>query len=62
MQWLMKICARGALGLGAAALLLSGVPAHANPAAGAASRKVNRAFWLRVRPSQGKPRSWNNNA
>ena len=39
MQWLMKICARGALGLGAAALLLSGVPAYANPAAGAASRE-----------------------
>jgi hypothetical protein len=39
MQWLMKICVRGALGLGAAALLLSGVPAHANPAAGAASRE-----------------------
>ena len=39
MQWLMKICARGALGLGAAALLLSGVPAQANPAAGAVSRE-----------------------
>lgn len=39
MQWLMKICARGALALGAAALLLSGIPAHANPAAGAASRE-----------------------
>ena len=39
MQWIMKICVRGALGLGAAALLLSGVPAHANPAAGAASRE-----------------------
>jgi hypothetical protein len=39
MQWIMKICARGALGLGAAALLLSGVPAHADPAAGAASRE-----------------------
>ena len=39
MQWLMKICVRGALGLGAAALLLSGVPAYANPAAGAASRE-----------------------
>ncbi|HZK14456.1 MAG TPA: hypothetical protein VFC55_08040 [Desulfobaccales bacterium] len=39
MQWIMKICARGALGLGAAALLLSGVPAHANPAFGAASRE-----------------------
>ena len=39
MTWLMKICARGALGLGAAALLLSGVPAHADPAAGAPSRE-----------------------
>jgi len=39
MQRLMKICARGALGLGAAALLLSGVPAHANPVSGAASRE-----------------------
>jgi len=38
MQRLMKICSRGALGLGAAALLLSGVPAHANPSAGPASR------------------------
>jgi ParB-like chromosome segregation protein Spo0J len=35
MQWLMKCCARGALGLGAAALLLAGVPAHAQAAAGA---------------------------
>lgn len=42
MQWLMKCCARGALGLGAAALLLAGVPAHAQAAAGgpdAASRE-----------------------
>jgi hypothetical protein len=39
MQRFMKICARGALGLGAAALLLSGIPAHANPASGAASRE-----------------------
>jgi hypothetical protein len=39
MQRIMKICVRGALGLGAAALLLSGVPAHAEPAAGAASRE-----------------------
>ena len=39
MQWIMKICVRVALGLGAAALLLSGVPAHANPAVGAASRE-----------------------
>ena len=35
MQRLMKCCARGALGLGAAALLLSGVPALANPVSGA---------------------------
>ena len=35
MQWLMKFCARGALGLGAAALLLSGIPARANPVSGA---------------------------
>jgi hypothetical protein len=39
MQWIMKMCVRGALGLGAAALLLSGVPAQANPAAGGASRE-----------------------
>jgi hypothetical protein len=39
MQWIMKIFARGALGLGAAALLLSGVPAHANPVSGAASQE-----------------------
>jgi len=32
MQRIMKICARGALGLGAAALLLAGVPAQAGPA------------------------------
>jgi hypothetical protein len=32
MQRLMKCCARGALGLGAAALLLAGVTAHAGPA------------------------------
>ena len=31
MQRLMKCCARGALGLGAAALLLAGLPAHAGP-------------------------------
>ena len=35
MQRLMKCCARGALGLGAAALLLAGVPAHAGSSAGA---------------------------
>lgn len=35
MQRLMKCCARGALGLGAAALLLSGIPAHAKTVSGA---------------------------
>jgi Tfp pilus assembly protein PilN len=35
MQRLMKCCARGALGLGAAALLLSGIPAHAKAVSGA---------------------------
>jgi hypothetical protein len=39
MQWLVKIWVRGALGLGAAAILLSGVPAQANPASGAAARQ-----------------------
>jgi len=34
MQRLMKCCARGALGLGAAALLLSGIPAHAKAVSG----------------------------
>ena len=36
MQRLMKYGARGALALGAAALLLSGIPAGANPVSGAA--------------------------
>ena len=35
MQWLMKCCARGVLGLGAVALLLAGGQAHARPATGA---------------------------
>ena len=35
MHRLMKCCARGALGLGAAALLLAGVPAQAGSSAGA---------------------------
>jgi hypothetical protein len=39
MQRVMKMCVRGALGLGTAALLLSGGPAQADPAAGAASRE-----------------------
>jgi hypothetical protein len=34
MHRLMKCCARGALGLGAAALLLSGIPAHARAVSG----------------------------
>jgi len=39
MQWLMKCCARGALGLGALALLLAGVPALARPVSGAPDAK-----------------------
>ena len=35
MLWLMKCCAKGALGLTAAALLLAGVPVHANAVSGA---------------------------
>jgi isoaspartyl peptidase/L-asparaginase-like protein (Ntn-hydrolase superfamily) len=35
MQWLTKCCTRGVLGLAAAALLLSGVPAHAKAVSGA---------------------------
>jgi len=35
MLWLMKCGAKGALGLTAAALLLAGVPAHANTVSGA---------------------------
>ncbi len=53
MQWLMKCCARGALGLGAAALLLAGVPAHARSACRRCRRpppgKVNRSGWLRAK-------------
>jgi hypothetical protein len=52
MQWLMKCCARGALGLGAAALLLAGVPAHAGPASGAASREGQP---LRLAQSTAQP-------
>jgi hypothetical protein len=39
MQRIVKIWVRGALGLGAVALLLSGAPAQAGSAAGAASRE-----------------------
>jgi hypothetical protein len=39
MERLMKCCARGALGLGAAALLLAGIPAHVKAAPDAASRE-----------------------
>lgn len=46
MQWLIRFCARGALGLGAAALLLAGAPAHAGPASGAAVlAPVGEAAW-----------------
>ena len=54
MQWIMKICVRGALGLGAAALLLSGVPAHANPAAGAASRESQPRLLAQSKAQPGK--------
>ena len=43
MQWLMKCCARGALGLGAAALLLSGIPAHAKAVSGAADAQFRES-------------------
>jgi len=39
MQSIRKIFARGVIGLGAAALLLSGIPAQANPVSGAASQE-----------------------
>jgi hypothetical protein len=54
MQWIMKICARGALGLGAAALLLSGVPAHANPAGGAASRESQPCLLAQSKAQTGE--------
>ena len=53
MHWIMKICARGALGLGAAALLLSGVPAHANPASGAASRESQPRLLAQAKAQPG---------
>jgi hypothetical protein len=43
MQWLMKRCARGALGLGAAALLLSGIPAHARAVPGPADAQFRES-------------------
>jgi hypothetical protein len=54
MQQFMKICARGALGLGAAALLLSGIPAHANPAAGAASRESQPRLLAQSKTQSGE--------
>jgi hypothetical protein len=54
MQRLMKICARGALGLGAAALLLSGAPAHANPAAGAAPRESQPRLLAQTKAQPGE--------
>ena len=47
MQGLIKCCARGALGLGVAALLGVGVPAHAGPSAGTSGLKpVVQTAWL----------------
>ena len=43
MQWLMKCCARGALGLGAAALLLSGIPAHARAVSGLPDAQIRES-------------------
>lgn len=54
MQWIKKICVRGALGLGAAALLLSGIPAYANPAAGAASRESQPRLLAQSKAQPGK--------
>lgn len=54
MQRLMKICARGALGLGAAALLLSGVPASADPAVGAATRENQPRLLAQSRAQPGE--------
>jgi hypothetical protein len=53
----MKCCARGALGLGAAALLLAGVPAHAQAAAGgpdAASRESQPRLLAQSKAQPGK--------
>ncbi len=43
MQRLMKRCARGALGLGTAALLLSGMPAHARAVSGTADAQFRES-------------------
>ena len=43
MQRLMKCCARGALVLGAAALLLSGIPAHARAVPGPADAQFQES-------------------
>ena len=53
MQLLMKICARGALALGAAALLLSGIPVHA-PAAGGASPESQPRLMAQNTPQPGE--------
>ena len=54
MQWIMQICARGALALGVAALLLSVVPALANPASGAASRESQPRLLAQVTAQPGE--------
>jgi hypothetical protein len=47
MQGLIKYCVKGALGLGVAALLGVGVPAHASPSAGTSGLKPGlQAPWL----------------
>jgi len=54
MQRFMKICARGALGLGAAALLMSGIPAYASPPAGAASRESQPRLLAQSKTQSGE--------
>lgn len=59
MQNIMKWCARGALGLGTAALLLAAVPAHAGPASGesvlAPADSSRESQPLRLAQSQTQP-------
>ena len=55
MQRLMKCCARGALGLGAAALLLAGVPALANPVSGAPDAASRESQPLLLAQSAAQP-------
>jgi hypothetical protein len=57
MRWFMKYCARGALGLGAAALLLSGIPARANPLPGAPETQFRENQPCLLAQSSTQPRA-----